>query len=312
MLGIASVQISDLTSMLDDVADLGKFEQGKVMHIHPEVFSLEKLGKRILQEVSPAKPNVEVVLELGPRTEGSFVTLTPGPELAMTDSAVLRRALKQLLANAVDITERGEVRLKIGYNRQGRLTFFVEDTGSGLLMSPDAEDGDLPAIFQLYHQEILPNDTGDLDEAMSRRETIEAQIVSLKKVGLENGLSLSYHLVHSLGGELSYSSTIGEGNRFWFSLPRQVTWNTTIPGNYPLPSTTIRKDTSPPTKPEETSYACYVWSSDENTMNEDEKSSRQKRNRANVFEVPEDVVPSVDMSTRAECGIKKSQVPPSN
>jgi K+-sensing histidine kinase KdpD len=310
MLGIASDQISVLTSMLDDAADLGKFEQGKVMHIHPEVFSLEKLGKRILQEVPPAKPNVEVVLELGPRTEGSFVTLTPGPELAMTDSAVLRRVLKQLLANAVDITERGEVRLKIGYNRQKCLTFVVEDTGPGLLMAPDAADGDLPAIFQQYHQELLPNETVDLDEAMSRRETIEAQIVSLKNVGLENGLSLSYHLVHTLGGELRCSSTIGEGNRFWFSLPRQVTWNTTIPGNHPLPSTTIRKDTSPPTKPEEASYACYVSSSDESAMSEDEKSSRQKRKRANVFEVPEDVVPSVDMSTRAECGIK-SQVPPS-
>jgi K+-sensing histidine kinase KdpD len=282
MLGMASDQISALTSMLDDAADLEKFDQGRVMHIHPEVFSLEKLGKRILQEAPPCKPNVEVILEFGPRTEGSFVTLTPAPELAMTDPAVLRRALKQLLANAVDITERGEVRLKIGYNRQRRLTFIVEDTGPGLLMAPDAADGDLPAIFQQYHQEILPNDTLDLDEATSLRERIEAQIVNHKKVGLRNGLSLSDHLVQTLGGELRCSSTMGEGTRFWFSLPRQVTWNTTIPTNHPLPSTTIRKDTSLPTNPGE---ARYVWSSDETATSEDEKSSGRKRNRANVFEI---------------------------
>jgi CheY-like chemotaxis protein len=307
MLGMAADEIAASTSMLDDVSDLGKFDQGKVMHIHPEVFSLEKLGKRVLQEVPPAKSLVEVVLELGPRAERSFASLTPGPELAMTDPGVLGRVLKQLLANAVDITERGEVRLKIGYNRQRRLTFIVEDTGPGLLMAPDAADGDLPAIFQRYHQEILPDDTADFDEAMGLREKIEAQIASHKKNGLGNGLSLSYHLVQTLGGELRCSSTMGEGTRFWFSLPRQVTWNTTIPTNHPLPSTTIRKDTSPPTKPED---ACYVSSSDETATSEDEKSSRGKRNRANVFEIPKDVVPSVDSSTLAECGIK-SQVPPS-
>jgi CheY-like chemotaxis protein len=116
---------------------------------------------------------------------------------------------------------------------------------------------------------------------------------------------------------------MGEGTRFWFSLPRQVTWNTTIPTNHPLPSTTIRKDTSPPTKPEEayissddeapisSSDEAAISSSDETAMSEDENPPpRRQRSKANVFEVPEDVVPSVDMPTLAECGIK-SQVPPS-
>jgi CheY-like chemotaxis protein len=305
MLGMASEQIAASTSMLDDVADLGRFDQGKVMHTHPEVFSLEKLGKRVLQEVPDASANVEVVLELGPRTEGSF-SMTDGPELAMTDPAVLRRVLKLLLANAVDNTERGEVTLKIGYNRQKRLTFVVEDTGTGLLMAPGAADGDLPTIFNQYHQELLPDDIVDLDEALGLRERIEKQIASHKKIGLGNGLSLSYHLVQALGGELRCSSTMGEGTRFWFSLPRQVTFNTTIPTKHPLVTTTTRKDNSliaqpDEMSPEEVPNACNISNSDE--VHYDYSSS-------NVFEIPKDEILAVDMSSLAECGIK-SQVPPS-
>jgi CheY-like chemotaxis protein len=336
MLGTASEQISASTSSIDDVADLGKFDQGKVMHIHPEVFSLEKLGKRILKEVPTATLNVELVLELGqkvvlesgPRTEGSF-SLTSGPELVMSDQKVLRRVLMKLLANAIDITEIGEVSLKIGYNRQKCLTFVVEDTGPGLAMAPGAAEGDLPTIFQRYHQEMLPSDPVDLDEATGLRERIEKKIASHKKQGLGNGLSLSYHLVHTLGGELRCSSTMGIGTRFWFSLPRQATWNTTIPTDHPLPSTTIRKDKIPTTQlqdlcyyqPQEAAtgcYVCYVSNSDADASSDEEdvlsdcrgRSPSRKRNKASVFEIPEDKIPTVEMATLAECGIK-SQVPPS-
>jgi CheY-like chemotaxis protein len=310
MLGMASEQIASSTSMLDDVADLGKFDQGKVLHTHPEVFSLEKVGKEILQEVPDANTNVEVVLELGPNTEGSL-SLTGGPELAMTDPAVLRRVLKLLLANAVDNTEQGEVTLKIGYNRQKRLTFVVEDTGTGLAMAPDAADGDLPTVFNRYHQEILPDETVDLDEALGLRERIEKQISSHKKIGLGNGLSLSYHLVQALGGELRCSSTMGEGTRFWFSLPRQVTFNTTIPTNHPLVRTTTRKDKSLTTQPDEMSpeEVSYISNSDATVISiEDEV--HYDYSSSNVFEIPKDEIPTVNMSSLAECGIK-SQVAPS-
>jgi CheY-like chemotaxis protein len=315
MLEMASEQIAASTSMLDDVADLGKFDQGKVMHTHLEVFSLEKLGKKILQEVPDASTNVEVVLELGPRIEGSF-SWTDGPELAMTDPAVLRRVLKLLVANAVDNTERGEVTLKIGYNQQKRLTFVVEDTGTGLVMAPGAADGDLPTIFNQYHQDILPNDTVDFDEALGLRERIEKQIASHKKIGLGNGLSLSYHLIQALGGELRCSSTMGEGTRFWFSLPQQVTFNTTTLTNHPLVTTTTRKDKSLTTQPdgmspEEVSNARYISNSDATVISiENEVHSDCKRSKVNVFEIPKDEIPTVDMSRLAECGIK-SQVPPS-
>jgi CheY-like chemotaxis protein len=110
---------------------------------------------------------------------------------------------------------------------------------------------------------------------------------------------------------------MGEGTRFWFSLPRQVTFNTTIPTNHPLVTTTTRKDKSLTTQPdemspEEVSNARYISDSDATVISiEDESCPRSKKgSKANVFEIPKDEIPTVDMSSLAECGIK-SQVPPS-
>merc|ERR1719148_373244 len=104
--------------------------------------------------------------------------------MAMVDQNVLRRILKHMLGNAVDMTTAGAVSLRIGYTKNKRLTFEVSDTGPGLEMAPNAADGDLPTIFQRYHQVLLPDDTADLEEATNIREKIERSMASHRKQGL--------------------------------------------------------------------------------------------------------------------------------
>ncbi|KAL7562723.1 hypothetical protein ACA910_013225 [Epithemia clementina (nom. ined.)] len=237
MIEMASEQIALSVAFLEDVADLSKFDQGGVLHIHPELVPLESFGKKILNDMPPTRPGVSAVLEL-------CLEETPGqgPALAMTDPKVLRRVLLHLLNNATQVTKVGTVTLGIGY-RHGRLTFTVTDTGPGLEMPTDAADGDLPVIFQRYHKELLPEESLNLKVTTTLRDKIEEGINSHKKNGLGIGLSLSYHLVQSLGGELRCTSSHGKGAKFQFSLPRTATYNTSIPSFPTLVQTRITRST---------------------------------------------------------------------
>ena len=233
---MASDEIAQSISLLDDVADLAKFDQGRVLHIHPQLVPLESFGKKILEEMPAARPGVETILELCPVNEA----LGTGPAMAMTDPQVLRRVLLHLLNNAIHVTEFGTVKFCIGY-KNNRLTFSVSDTGPGLEMPDDAADGDLPVIFQRYHRELLPEESLDLTMTTNLRDKIEEGINTRKKTGLGIGLSLTYHLVQSLGGELRCTSKKGEGSKFQFSLARNATFNISIPTNNPLIPATIVK-----------------------------------------------------------------------
>jgi PAS domain S-box-containing protein len=227
MLRLADDQISQSVDFLEDISDLAKFDQGAVLHVKPEVFDLEQFGREMLKLVPlTSKKNVTAVLDLRQQEEMQG----EGPALAVSDPKVLRRLLRHLLNNAMDVTLTGTVSLGIGYKNK-RLTFSVTDTGSGLEMPENAAEGDLPVIFQRYHKELLPEDTAqpDLTIATSIREKIEKGINTHKKTGMGIGLSLTYHLVQALGGEIRCTSIMGVGTKFQFSLPRTVSVNTTIP-----------------------------------------------------------------------------------
>jgi CheY-like chemotaxis protein len=59
-----------------------------------------------------------------------------------------------------------------------------------------------------------------MDEATTLRAAIERGVGSLHEALIGIGLSLSYHLVLALGGDIHYSSKPGL-TKFWFSLPQE-------------------------------------------------------------------------------------------
>ena len=341
MVSMASDQITQSVGFLDDIADLAKFDQGAVLHLTPEVVDLAAFGKSILSAIPPARDGVRAVLELRQEELNG-----DGPAMAVIDPKVLRRCLMHLMNNAVDVTYDGIVTLGIGYKNK-RLTFSVSDTGPGLEMPEDAAEGDLPVVFQKYHQELVPEESVDLSIATSIREKVEQSINSHKKTGMGIGLSLTYHLVQSLGGEIRCSSTIGEGTKFQFSLPRRVSYNTTVPAtpsllavtvNKPAPVKATAKDVAGLLKgarkdgevivPEGEDFtvcsseysatqmstnASEISSLTGGPLEDDEYDRGTKRTRTNVplsFDMPTDIFPNVPASDLASQGVM-SKNPPS-
>jgi CheY-like chemotaxis protein len=304
MVDMASEQISQSVGFLDDIADLAKFDQGAVLHLTPEVVDLENFGKSMLAAMPDQKYDVRAVLDL---RQGECSG--EGPAMAVTDQKVLRRSLLHLLNNAVDVTHSGTVTLGIGYKNKC-LTFYVSDTGPGLEMPEDAAEGDLPVIFQKYHKELVPEESLDLTIAATMRDRVEQTINSHKKTGMGIGLSLTYHLVQSLGGEIRCTTVIDGGTKFQFSLPRRVSYNSTVPS---IPSLGALQLNRPERvlngmKPFETMADddTTEMSSTMSTITEATEDWGNKRS----FEMPMDILPQVPACELASEGVM-SKNPPS-
>jgi len=209
--------IFEVNTMIQDIMDLERFDQGHEFELKLGQVDLKSFGLTVVAKTPNAPENVEVALDL---TGG-------GPAIIESDAVVLTRILHRLMENAVQATKRGHVTLRIGYS-DGRCTFTVVDSGPGLSSggSEEIKDGNLPAIFQRYHQQIIPEEILDINEATDLRQRIEDGINSHRKNGLGIGLAASYHLVLALGSDLRFSSRPGE-TVFSFSLPLKASTNVT-------------------------------------------------------------------------------------
>ena len=129
----------------------------------------------------------------------NYVAAPDLPAVVRVDERRLRQVLLNLLANAVQFTDRGEVTLSVSRGAAGRLRFEVRDTGIGV--SADR----LEAIFQPFEQ------AGD----HTRRSG-----------GAGLGLAISQQLVRMMGGEIEVTSSAGEGSVFGFELdaPASAAW----------------------------------------------------------------------------------------
>lgn len=320
MVRMANEQITESVHYLDDVADLAKFDQGAVLHTHPQLVELEAWGKEVLAAVPPTGDDVDVFLELCQGDLG----VGQGPAMAVVDTNVLYRVIMELVKNAVGVTTSGSVSIGMGYVGH-RLTFQVSDTGPGLERQENAAEGDLPTIFQRYHSEFIPGTTADLTIVASARDKIVASLKTHKKSSIGIGLSLTYHLVQALGGELRYHANKGGGTIFQFSLPSSASFNTSVP--------TILKLRQAKIKREKLRAPEYVVGDASANCNDDTASETAdstmstltggattdtdrgvKRSRTDCvptsFEIPRDILPTVPASILAAYGVK-SQEPPS-
>jgi CheY-like chemotaxis protein len=110
------------------------------------------------------------------------------PAWVVGDPTRLRQILTNLLSNALKFTERGEIRLSVGYDADQRLSFQVTDTGAG--MSPAV----LARLFRDFSQ-------GDASTGR-------------KFGGTGLGLSISRKLCRMMGGDLEADSVEGSGSTF--------------------------------------------------------------------------------------------------
>ncbi|MEE8290372.1 MAG: ATP-binding protein [Candidatus Tectomicrobia bacterium] len=145
-------------------------------------FALEALVDECFREVWPDKRgDTTLVKQLDP-------TL---PEL-VTDRQKVRRILLNLLGNAVDFTDRGEIAV-IARHQSGWIDIDIKDTGIGI---PEDE------------QERIFEESYSVNHGRERKAP---------ETGL--GLSIARNFAQLLGGKISLHSAVGEGSTFTVTFP---------------------------------------------------------------------------------------------
>ncbi|MBO1897080.1 PAS domain S-box protein [Shewanella sp. BF02_Schw] len=183
----AEIAAKSLLGLLNDILDFSKIDAGKLeLDLHP--FQLETLMRElaVMLATNVHSKNLEVIFDLDPAI----------PYLIEGDELRLRQVLLNLAGNAIKFTSEGHVIVSVHCNEcianQANLTISITDTGIGI--SP--EQGS--KIFQGFVQ---------AESSTSRR---------FGGTGL--GLAITKRLVELMGGELTLSSHVGKGSRFWFDL----------------------------------------------------------------------------------------------
>jgi PAS domain S-box-containing protein len=177
-----------LLDMIDDVLDLAKIEAGH------EMVALQTFDLRVLVR------DLEAMFRLRMSAKGlQFEVRLEGEEVEYieADEGKIRQVLINLLGNASKFTERGGVVMTVALNRRGDdrlwLSARVEDTGVGMTAEEQS------SLFQPFMQ-------AQNGQPMRRDGT-----------GL--GLAISQKLVTLMGGDITVSSTPGQGSTFCFEIP---------------------------------------------------------------------------------------------
>jgi signal transduction histidine kinase/DNA-binding NarL/FixJ family response regulator len=176
---------SQLLDLINDVLDLSKIEAGR-LEIEAEPTEVARLISDVRYVVAEAADRKRLVLATDVQQDV--------PRWVVLDGRYLRQVLLNLLGNAIKFTSAGEVRLSVEQADPGRLAFAVTDTGPGI--EPEA----LTEIFAAFVQTRTGAAAG----------------------GTGLGLTISDHLIRRMGGELRVESVVGQGSRFWFTLPLVV------------------------------------------------------------------------------------------
>ncbi len=119
-----------------------------------------------------------------------------GPDVPSirTDRDKLKRILINLLSNAMEFTQKGDIRLS-AQNRKGDIEIVVKDTGIGI------REGDLDLIF----------------EEFQKGETTGVR----RQGGTGLGLAICRRFTELLGGRIAVQSEIGVGSTFTLKIPAE-------------------------------------------------------------------------------------------
>lgn len=174
---------NDLLSMINNVLDTAKFEEGS-MALHEDDVDVCDVVAVVRAAAAP----------IAKRTGVDFVAIVaPGVPIVRADREMLRRISMNLVGNALQHTESGDsVVLRMSY-ACGSLTIEVEDTGCGI----EAER--LPNIFERF--------SSGRDAAQSGEG------------GTGLGLFIVRNYAEAVGGSVHVESEIGRGSVFSVLLP---------------------------------------------------------------------------------------------
>ncbi len=180
-----------LLFLINDILDLSKIEEGR-MEIIPTSYELSSVIYDTVNMIRgrAEKKGLEVEVEADPNV----------PHVLYGDEIRIRQIALNLLTNAVKYTEKGNVKLTVGFTRADdeniRLKFTVSDTGIGL------KEEDMEKLFSPFSR---------LEEKRNR---------FIEGTGL--GMSIVKQLLDLMGSKLDVRSVYGEGSDFSFEILQKV------------------------------------------------------------------------------------------
>ncbi len=178
-----------LLSLVNDILDLSKVESGS-MELHYELF-----------ELSPVILDAMAVIEGIAHKKHIAVQcyVDPAIKFAYADPSRFKQILFNLLSNAVKFTrERGKVSLNayLAKDNPKNLVIEISDTGIGI------SEADREMVFSVFQQ-------------------VDASYARLQE-GSGLGLALTQKLVRLHGGDIDFTSQVGQGTTFSFNLPCHI------------------------------------------------------------------------------------------
>jgi PAS domain S-box-containing protein len=175
-----------LLGLINDILDMSKIEAGRV-ELNPSTFNLS----RLLEDLA-------AMFRLRAEAKAlRFEMLVDGESVpyVVADEGKIRQALINLLGNAIKFTRHGQVKMHVTLGQKSDQLWMsanVEDTGSGLT------DEERKKLFEPFSQ---------------TRRGLNSQ----EGTGL--GLAISRKYARLMGGDITVSSTQGEGSIFRFEIP---------------------------------------------------------------------------------------------
>ena len=187
-LQVLKFSADNLRLLVDDILDFSKIQAGKAV-VEETPVRLSELFTSLQKSHQPKADEQGTTLRF--RTDPQL------PEVMRTDALKLSQVLNNLLSNALKFTQAGEVTVNATLNRQEAdnlwIDISVHDTGIGI--APDK----LAMIFDAFTQ---------ADNSTVRQYG-----------GTGLGLSISRLLLDLMGSRLAVESEVGQGSRFFFTLP---------------------------------------------------------------------------------------------
>jgi len=205
---LKTIHVSAVTlgNIFNDIIDMDKIERRKVqLDNQPVDFTSFLADLENLAGLQAQQKGLRFVME----------PALPLPHMVKTDGTRLRQILWNLISNAVKFTQKGQVTVRIAYEKGTMLRFEVEDSGIGI---PQEEQD---KIFAMYYQ-VKDSNGGK------------------PATGTGIGLAVSRRLAKSMGGDITVDSQPGRGSIFTLTIqaPRvaEEVENTLDEDDMPLPA----------------------------------------------------------------------------
>jgi signal transduction histidine kinase len=178
--------IERLTRMINDLLDLSRIEAG---HVELQTTSIDtgSIAREVVELLQPMAEEKSLTLATN--------IIDPIP-LIQGDRDKLIQIFTNLTNNALKFTPpSGTVTVKVNYHTDGYIHACVTDTGCGIPLDEQQ------TVFERFYR---------------------GQSGEPKNHGAGLGLAITKSLVELHGGTIGVESTVGQGSRFWFTLPLQA------------------------------------------------------------------------------------------